>query len=59
MYFAGHAQYKGHTIPGRISRAEGCLYMSYGGEEITSEKYNILLVFQPTKWTPESGGKDI
>ena len=60
MYFAGQAQYKGHTIPGRISRAKGCLFMSYDGDEIISEKYNILLVYQPTQWAPESGGgKDI
>ena len=59
-FVTGRAQYGGGFVPGKVVRSHNCLYIPYGGQEISISNYDILVSDKPNvlSWRkPESGGK--
>ena len=58
--FSGRFQHNNDYIPGKALRSHKCTYVPYGGKEIPSSNYEILVSDDQSilKWIPESGGKN-
>lgn len=46
----GRAQYQGSTTPGKIHKSHGCLYFPYGGVEVSSKTYEVLIGPKRVEW---------
>ena len=60
FFFSGRFQHNNDYIPGKALRSHKCTYVPYGGKEIPSSNYEILVSDDQSilKWIPESGGKN-
>ena len=42
-YYIGKHSHHGDTLPGKVHKSHECLYISYGGKEISKKEYAILV----------------
>lgn len=51
--FIGRCAYKGSVTPGKVHKSHGCLYIPYGGKEVSSKNYDVLVAqVQKAAWIP-------
>lgn len=48
--YIGRAHYQGSLTPGKVHRSHGCLYIPFGGSEISIKSYEVLCAPQRATW---------
>lgn len=48
--YVGRAHYQGSLTPGKVHRSHGCLYIPFGGSEISIKSYEVLCAPQRATW---------
>lgn len=43
VYYVGRHSHDGDTLPGKVHPSHQCLYVSWGGKEISKKEYNVLV----------------
>uniref|UniRef100_A0A1A9WVZ0 Uncharacterized protein n=1 Tax=Glossina brevipalpis TaxID=37001 RepID=A0A1A9WVZ0_9MUSC len=51
--YVGRCVWRGSLTPGKIQPSHGCLYFPFGGAELRTEQYEVLV--QPETWVASSG----
>ena len=46
VHYVGRAHHMGSLTPGKIHRTHGCLYIAYGGHEVSIKQYEVLIAVQ-------------
>lgn len=49
--YVGRAHHEGALTPGKIHTGHGCLYIPYGGTEVSILHYEVLVGQQRAQWT--------